>query len=233
MKPCRFLSFLSQCYALALVVLLLSAAGITIAADRAVVIPLIDTVKGVPKTGQTTCYQHEFPHPIIPCAGTGQDGEFQKGIAWPVPRFTDNMNGTVTDNLTDLVWLKNANCLGIKTARDQALNFAEHLHDGYTVPGTKIGDCGLGDGSTAGQWRVPNRFELESLLDLSRYSPALPLGHPFINVQNDYYWTSSFFAWTADLGVGWGVQMGHGMVDPRDWENVEDQCYVWLVRDGS
>ena len=39
MKPCRFLSFLSQCFALALVVLLLSAAGITIAADRAVVIP--------------------------------------------------------------------------------------------------------------------------------------------------------------------------------------------------
>ena len=101
MKPCRFLSFLSQCFALALVVLLLSAAGITIAADRAVVIPLIDTVKGVPKTGQTTCYQHEFPHPIIPCAGTGQDGEFQKGIAWPVPRFTDNLNGTVT---TSPIW---------------------------------------------------------------------------------------------------------------------------------
>ena len=33
-------------------------------------------------------------------------------------------NGTVTDNLTDLVWLKNANCFGIKTARDQALNYA-------------------------------------------------------------------------------------------------------------
>ncbi len=36
---------------------------------------------------------------------------FVKGIAWPAPRFTDNMNGTVVDNLTGLVWLKNADCL--------------------------------------------------------------------------------------------------------------------------
>ena len=232
MKPSRFSLLLSRCYALALVVLLLPAAGIATAEDRVVVIPLVDTIKGVPKTGQTTCYQHAFPHPIIPCAGTGQDGEFQKGIAWPIPRLTDNLNGTVTDNLTGLVWLKNANCLTGKKTRAEAINFAKILYDGLGLPFAML-DCGLSDGSTAGQWRVPNRFELESLLDLSRYNPALPLGHPFTNVQNNYYWTSSFFAWTADLGVGWGVQMGHGMVDPRDWENEEDQCYVWLVRDGS
>ena len=52
----------------------------------------------VPKTGQTTSYD------------TGDDGEYQKGFEWPVPRFTDNENGTVTDNLTGLIWLKNANC---------------------------------------------------------------------------------------------------------------------------
>jgi hypothetical protein len=32
------------------------------------------------------------------------------GVAWPNPRFTDNSDGTVTDNLTGLIWLKNANC---------------------------------------------------------------------------------------------------------------------------
>ena len=52
----------------------------------------------MPKTGQTTCY------------ATGDDGDLEKGVAWPNPRFTDNGNGTVTDNLTGLIWLKNANC---------------------------------------------------------------------------------------------------------------------------
>ena len=32
--------------------------------------------------------------------------------AWTGVRFTDNGDGTVTDNLTALIWLKNANCFG-------------------------------------------------------------------------------------------------------------------------
>lgn len=52
--------------------------------------------QGVPKTGQTTCYDANGS--VIPCAGTGQDGDIQAGVAWPDPRFTDNGNGTVTDN---------------------------------------------------------------------------------------------------------------------------------------
>jgi hypothetical protein len=52
----------------------------------------------VPQTGQTTKYV------------AGDDGDAQMGVPWPSPRFTDNANGTVTDNLTGLVWLKNANC---------------------------------------------------------------------------------------------------------------------------
>lgn len=58
---------------------------------------------GVSKTGQTTSY------------GTRDDGALQKGVAWPNPRFTDNANGTVTDNLTGLIWLKNANCFSSGT----------------------------------------------------------------------------------------------------------------------
>jgi hypothetical protein len=66
----------------------------------------------VPKTGQTTCWdEHGEP---INCEGTGQDGELQKGVPWPDPRFTDNADGTVTDNLTGLIWLRNADCFGGK-----------------------------------------------------------------------------------------------------------------------
>ncbi|MBF0552391.1 MAG: hypothetical protein HQK60_17905, partial [Deltaproteobacteria bacterium] len=40
----------------------------------------------LPKTGQTTAYNWT------------DDGDLQKGVAWPSPRFTDNGNGTITDN---------------------------------------------------------------------------------------------------------------------------------------
>jgi hypothetical protein len=60
----------------------------------------------LPETGQTTCYDTEGD--VIPCAGTGQDGDIQAGVAWPDPRFRDNGDGTVTDNLTGLMWLKDA-----------------------------------------------------------------------------------------------------------------------------
>ena len=68
---------------------------------------VIPTMKGnyapVPKTGQTTSY------------GTRDDGALEKGVAWPTPRFTDNNNGTITDNLTKLIWMKNAQAFGGRT----------------------------------------------------------------------------------------------------------------------
>ena len=56
----------------------------------------------IAKTGQTTSY------------ATGDDGDLQNGVALPAwyPRFTDNGDGTVTDNLTGLMWAKNANMAG-------------------------------------------------------------------------------------------------------------------------
>jgi len=226
-KQTSFVLFL-----LLLASLLLSLHTTAAAADKVVVVPLINTVKGVPKTGQTLCYSADWPNTQIPCAGTGQDGELQKGITWPVPRFTDKLNGTVVDNLTGLVWLKNANCPGGVRTRVQALDFANNFYDGYGLPLALL-DCGLSDGSTAGQWRLPNRFELESLLDLSQTDPTLPPGHPFINVQNDYYWTSSYNTYYVDLRVGWVVNMGIGTVWLRSWVLEEERSYIWLVRDGS
>lgn len=68
-------------------------------------------------------------------------------------RFTDNGNGTVTDSITGLIWLKNANCFNL-----QVWNAALSLANGLAN-----GTCSLTDGSTAGQWRLPNRSELQSL----------------------------------------------------------------------
>ena len=42
----------------------------------------------------------------------GDDGGTQAGVPFPTPRFTDQHNGTVRDNLTGLIWMKQANSYG-------------------------------------------------------------------------------------------------------------------------
>lgn len=127
----------------------------------------------VEDTGQTTCW--DATGAVTTCGtgiGVGQDGDVQAGVDWPTPRFTDNGDGTVTDNLTNLVWLKNAKCFESRT-------WAEALSD---ANGLASGSCGLTDGTAAGDWRLPNITELLSLVDYARSSPALPAGHPFTNI---------------------------------------------------
>jgi len=121
---------------------------------------------------------------VISCTGTGQDGDLQKGVAWPSPRFADNGNGTVTDRLTNLIWLKNANCYG-------ARNWEQALAD---ANGLNTGECGLSDGSTAGQWRLPNVREQQSPINYGRFNLALPSGHPFSGMQTSNYWSSATYA---------------------------------------
>ena len=155
-------------------------------------IPVSAARAPVPRTGQTTTY------------AAGDDGALQKGVASPTPRFTDNNNGTITDNLTGLIWLKDASCLVVQNWAN-ALAAANALAHGNVA-------CGLSDGSVAGEWRLPNRNELESLLDLGTFNPALPASHPFLNVGLSTYWSSTtlaggtILAWIVDLSIG-GVNL--------------------------
>jgi hypothetical protein len=171
----------------------------------------------VPDTGQQDCWD-ENGTPIL-CAGSGQDGELQRGVAWPTPRFIDNRDGTVLDNLTGLLWLKNANCFGRPRTWQEALDGANNLADSQ---------CGLKDGSKAGDWRLPNVRELQSLLDFGKIAPALPSAHPFSGVARGFYWSS-----TTSVGSpldAWGVVLIEGSTFAGakflTW-------YVWPVRDGA
>jgi hypothetical protein len=143
----------------------------------------------VPKTGQTATY------------GPRDDGALQKGVAWPTPRFIDNNNGTVTDKLTGLIWMKNANAFEVRTWT-QALGDANALASG---------SAGLTDGSKAGDWRLPNVRELQSLIDYGRTNPALPENHPFTGAQMYTYWSSTTRANDPET-IAWNVNFTDGYV---------------------
>jgi len=169
---------------------------------------------GVPQTGQQMPY------------ASRDDGHLQMGVVWPGPRFTDNSNGTVTDNLTGLIWLKDAMCQFKGISWSDAVMFANSLYDGWTGDGFG-GDCGLSDGSSVGDWRLPNTRELLSLIDFGRRLPALPSGHPFTVSQDRTYWSS-----TSDYDnptpEAWAVNMGYG--DMNDWDKSYTGLHVWAVR---
>ncbi|MCP4293895.1 MAG: DUF1566 domain-containing protein [bacterium] len=179
----------------------------------------------VAKTGQTTCY--DASGIVIDCTDTGQDGDHQAGVSYPDPRFTDNSNGTVTDNLTGLVWLKDANRFGTK-------NWTTALSDCNSLADDGVN---LTDGSSAGDWRLPNTNELESLSARQYYNPAvsntvgtgqLTAGDPFTNVQSSYYWSATTL--TFNKSYAWFVYMLTGVVSSN---NKSNDYYIWPVRSGN
>lgn len=177
-----------------------------------------DHIASLPRTGQATSY------------AAGDDGASARGVAWPGARFTDNADGTVTDGLTGLVWLKDAGCIG-PTDWASALAAARQLASGA---------CGLADGSSAGQWRMPNANELDSLVDVSRAAPALSTGHPFTGVDLAHaYWSSTtYMALTANaMAIRFSDGRWINGVDPGDggFGNAKATSIngLWAVRSGG
>ena len=170
----------------------------------------------VQKTGQTTSYM------------TGDDANSNKGAASPNPRFTDNSNGTVTDNLTGLIWLQNANVAGARVWADALTDVANLNNDG-TMNGTSAGDTS-NSGSHQKDWRLPNRNELASLIDSSNNDPALPSGYAsfFSGVQSDGYWSSDTLK--GGMAYAWIVNINDGIMDTA---HKTETYYVWPVRAGK
>ena len=154
----------------------------------------------VPETGQLSTY------------GADDDGALRKGLAWPATRFTVQTNtNCVTDNLTGLIWARNANQFG-KVTWPNALSSCNNLNYG---------------GET--DWRLPNWQELHSLIDVTHNNPALQTGHPFAAVAiDDYYWSSTTDGGSANYA--WVVGVNCGSIINRTKVTT---YYAWPVRGGQ
>ncbi|EDN70927.1 protein containing DUF1566 [Beggiatoa sp. PS] len=141
-------------------------------------------------------------------------------------RYIDNGDGTVTDNRTGLIWLKNANCFG-RQNWETAMQSAAQLADGQR---------GLSDGSKTGDWRLPTIEEWEAMIDKKYSSPVLSNaagtdkwkeGDAFSGVQADGYWSSTTCASLAVLA--WRVDLNGGVTS----YGKTGTFYVWPVRGGQ
>jgi len=185
-----------------------------------------------PKTGQTTTY------------ATGDDGHLRTGAGEVSPRFKDNNNGTITDLLTGLIWLKNANCIAFRAGDTTVDNYRDWARALISADSLTSGYCGLSDGSVAGEWRLPNREELKSLTHAGYFNPALSntagtgpwtAGAPFTSVtwgphpcSYCSYWSSTTYAGNTEHA--WIVSLADGVVST---DNKTETNFVWPVRGGQ
>jgi hypothetical protein len=172
----------------------------------------------LPDSDQRKCYQAVSPYGQIPCAGTGQDGEY---VTNPLS-YTDNADGTVTDNNTALMWQQEDD---------------NTLHNWYQASGTYDATYNLAGQDVCGSlglggyndWRLPSKKELMSIVDY-----AVPYPGPTISATNfpstetSNYWSSTMDA--SDPGRALVVYFQGGHVGPAD---RLDEFPVRCVRGGQ
>ncbi|MBP7999413.1 MAG: DUF1566 domain-containing protein [Chloroflexi bacterium] len=153
-------------------------------------------------TAQVTCYDANGLAAACPSAGDsfyGQDAQYT-GHA---PSYTDNGDGTVTDNNTGLMW---------QQAVSEKMNYAEAVAaaDPFTLAGYT-------------DWRLPTIKELYSLMQFNGTDPSGYSGSdtsgltPFIN--------TTYF----DFEYG-DVTAGERLIDAQYWSSTE---YVSTTMGGA
>jgi len=159
-------------------------------------------------TDQTGCF--DAAGEVIPCENTLQDGAFKTGLRWPNPRFRIEEE-IVPDRLTGLAWTRNAAPAEFPLSWEEALDYIRQMNTERAF--------GFGD------WRLPNRRELFSLVSHAHINPSLPADHPFIEVFSGYYWTATTCARLPRQA--WYVHMGGA----RLFKGMKHGSYmVWPVR---
>src|SRR5262245_39207213 len=141
----------------------------------------------LPATGQTTCWNASGT--AIACAGTGQDGDIRAGRALS---YTDNGDGTITDNTTGLMWEKKSldgslhNASAVYTW-ESAFAFIVQLNAGSGFAGHT-------------DWRLPNAKELQSIVNFEHSGPAVSPAFNTGCVEACTVLTCSCTAWTLAPG---------------------------------
>lgn len=183
----------------------------------------------LPDSGQTKCYQSVDPYAEIPCAGTGQDGEYRIN-----PKsYTDNNDGTVTDNNTGLMWQK----CSVGQNNDATCTGSAATYNWYRASGTYDASYNPSSESVCGalplaghsDWRLPSKKELTSIVEYSIPNPGPTIKTAYFpNTAASYCWSSTTDAYKP--GSAWNVYFYNGYVSYH--EKYSDN-FVRCVRGGQ
>lgn len=142
-------------------------------------------------------YHVDSPGPAIRCV---QGSELIQDN-----QFVDNLDGTVTDNSTNLMWKQH------QYSEQDAVDFDLKLRDWSDSSAycENLTFAGKGD------WRLPKIKELLTLVNYNKYSPAMdPSFFPNLSTCCSDYWSSTTVP--EDNLSAWTVHMGdHGYIDSK------------------
>lgn len=171
-----------------------------------------------PATGQTVSY----PADLFFTSGQSvdDDGAVQSGA--PL-NFVDNGDGTITDLNTGLMWEKKANDGDI---HDVDRTYFWSKAGAYTVwDWLELVNTEGGSGFAGhNDWRLPNRRELDSLVDFSHDTPSVSPAFDSSCIEGCTvtacsctaladYWSSTTSA--ANTTLAWAVEFARGAADNR------------------
>ena len=182
-------------------------------------------LRAFPATGQTTAFKADKNN------GAGLDNVDDDGTvrAGAPLSYTDNGDGTTTDNNTGLLWEQKDDSTGLhdkdNTFRWSGSGSEETIWDWLddinntcandeTVDCSTNGDC-AGVGGLCGfaghrDWRIPNVKELHSIVDYGRFNPSIdPI---FGLTAATDYWSSTTLFKPAFQNFAWVVNYINGVV---------------------
>ena len=153
----------------------------------------IDVQSNLPDTGIEFCYDGNagIPSPYPGEPFYGQDAQY---VTNPMS-FTDHGDGTVTDNITGLMWQQEDD--DVPRTWQGAINYC----NGLTLAGHT-------------DWRPPDEYELQSIVDYGRIDPVIDTTY-FPGTISSYYWSSSTYP--SIMGNAYRVSFfdGHVGYNPK------------------
>ena len=159
-------------------------------------------ISWLPDTGISLCYDHtqEIDCPELGEPFYGQDAQY---VSNPMS-FTFSGDGTVTDNVTGIIWQQEDD--GIARRWWEAMDYCEALD--------------LADNT---EWRLPNEYELQSIVDYGHFNPSVD-STIFFGTKSDYYWSSSIYAQWDDWA--WQGSFDNGFFRSNE---MTERAYVRCV----
>ena len=159
------------------VLTLIVSAGLISSAADSITVTAADHLPP-PDTGQATKYTTTF----------GEDADYSVNP----PSYTNNGNGTITDNVTGLIWQRQDD--GTTRTWTEANTYCSNNTPG--LPGTG--------------WRLPTRMELIGIVNYGTSAPAINTTY-FPNTKLSYYWSSSTYA--SNTAYAWDVYFVSGFTN--------------------